>query len=102
VLDALPWTAVGELLRRQHRLLAQINVYSDGIGGPIGNHALTELRALALLTALHTAAIRSIRVTGTGMGAADELANDDTPEGRERNRRVEVVFGLAASGGGGQ
>ena len=87
-------TGVLEVLRRRSRLDAQINVFTDAIGGEIANHGLTEQRLLALLTALRENRIRPARLSGTGMGAADEIADDATPESRERNRRVEVVFSL--------
>ncbi len=96
-LQVLPWSAVTDLLRRRHRLMARVNVYSDSIGGPIANHGLSELRALSLLTALHVASIRAGRVSSAGLGATAALAGNDTPEGREQNRRVEVVVGLPGS-----
>jgi outer membrane protein OmpA-like peptidoglycan-associated protein len=92
--QVLPWAAVSDLLRRRYRLAAQINVYTDSIGGQEANRGFTQQRALALLAALHAASVRAARVTGDGQGSSDELAGDDTPEGREQNRRVEVVFGL--------
>ena len=90
---ALPWSAVIALLRRQSRLQAQIFVYSDSIGGASVNQSFSEQRALALLAPLHAASIRPERVSAQGLGAAAELDVNDTPEGREQNRRVEVVFG---------
>src|SRR5579863_6232524 len=91
-LQQLPMSAVVELLRRRYRLVGQINVYTDGIGGQIANHGLTEQRALALLSALHTTPIRATRIAAAGMGAEAEIGSDETPEGREQNRRVELVF----------
>ncbi len=96
--QALPWAAVSELLRRRYRLAAQINVYTDSIGGQDANRGFTQQRALALLASLHAASVRAARVTGGGQGSSDELAGDDTPEGRDQNRRVEVVFGLPQPG----
>jgi outer membrane protein OmpA-like peptidoglycan-associated protein len=96
-IDSPPLAAVTELMRKRHRLLAQINVYTDSIGGPIANHGLSEQRALALLTAMHAASIRPARISGAGLGASSELVPNDTPEGREQNRRVEVVFALTRS-----
>jgi outer membrane protein OmpA-like peptidoglycan-associated protein len=93
-LQQLPLSAVIELMRRRYRLVSQINVYSDGIGGQIANHGLTEQRALALLTALHTTRIRPTRMTAAGLGAEAEIGSDETPEGREQNRRIELVFAL--------
>jgi outer membrane protein OmpA-like peptidoglycan-associated protein len=96
--QALPWAAVSDLLRRRYRLAAQINVYTDSIGGQDANRDFTRQRALALLASLHAASVRAARVTGGGQGSSDELAGDDTPEGRDQNRRVEVVFGLPQPG----
>ncbi|HEV7985745.1 MAG TPA: OmpA family protein [Steroidobacteraceae bacterium] len=93
-LEELPLSAAVELLRKRYRLVGQINVYTDGIGGQIANHGLTEQRALALLAALHTTRIRPTRVAGAGLGAEAEIGPDETPEGRELNRRVELVFAL--------
>jgi outer membrane protein OmpA-like peptidoglycan-associated protein len=96
--QALPWVAVCDVLRKRYRLAAQINVYTDSIGGQDANRGFTEQRALALIASLHAASVRPARVTGAGQGASAELAGDDTPEGRDQNRRVEVVFGLPQPG----
>jgi outer membrane protein OmpA-like peptidoglycan-associated protein len=95
---ALPWSAVSAVLRRRYRLAAQINVYTDSIGGQEANRDFTQQRALSLLASLHAASVRAARVAGGGQGSSAELAGDDTPEGREQNRRVEVVFGLPEPG----
>lgn len=95
---ALPWAAVADVLHRRHRLAAQINVYTDGIGGQEANRGFTQQRALALVASLHAASVRAARVAGGGQGSSAELAGDDTPEGRDQNRRVEVVFGLPEPG----
>jgi outer membrane protein OmpA-like peptidoglycan-associated protein len=96
--QSLPWVAVAELLRRHARLAAQINVYTDSIGGQDANRAFTQQRAQTLLGTLRFASIRGARLGGGGQGSSAELAGDDTPEGRDQNRRVEVVFGLPALG----
>jgi outer membrane protein OmpA-like peptidoglycan-associated protein len=90
---ALPWSAVIALLHKRRRLEAQIYVYTDSIGGSSLNQSFSQQRALALMAAMHAAAIRPERVSAAGLGASAELAINDTPEGREQNRRVEVVFG---------
>jgi len=90
-----PWMLVTELLHKRHRLVAQINVYTDSIGGQAANHGFSEQRALSLVAALHAASIRPDRVAARGLGASAELAGNESPEGREQNRRVEVVLGFA-------
>lgn len=93
---ALPWSAVMALLRKQRHLEAQIFVYTDSLGGASLNQSFSEQRALALLAPLHAASIRRERVSAQGLGGVAELDVNDTPEGREQNRRVEVVFGPAS------
>jgi len=96
--QALPWAAVSGVLHRRYRLAAQINVYTDSIGGQEANRGFTQQRALSLLASLHAASVRAARVAAGGQGSSAELAGDDTPEGRDQNRRVEVVFGLPEPG----
>lgn len=91
--QGLPWSTVVALLHKRRRLQAQIYVYTDSIGGSSWNETFSQQRALALLAALHAAAIAPERVSAAGLGASAELDINDTPEGREQNRRVEVVFG---------
>jgi len=93
----LPWSAVTQLLRRRRRLTAQINVYSDSIGGQDENQALSAKRAQSLVAALLAAGISAPRLTPQGVGAANALDTNDTPEGRDQNRRVEVVFALSGA-----
>jgi outer membrane protein OmpA-like peptidoglycan-associated protein len=93
IVSALPWSAVAQLLRKRHHIVAQINVYSDRIGLASANQGLTEQRSLVLLALLHAAGIRPERVAAAGLGASAPLAGDGTPEGREQNRRIEVVIG---------
>lgn len=93
----LPWSAVTQLLRKRRHLAAQINVYSDSLGGREENQKLSEQRAQSLVAALRAAGISAPRLTPQGRGPAAALGSNDTPEGRDQNRRVEVVFALPGS-----
>jgi outer membrane protein OmpA-like peptidoglycan-associated protein len=102
--DTLPWSAVVALLRRHPRLTAEVDVYTDSLGGQSSNRTLSQQRAQALVATLRAAAIDVSRLSGNGYGASAELAINETPEGREQNRRVDVIFALGvraavASGG---
>lgn len=85
------------LLRRRHRLMARIEVYTDNIGGVQLNQQLSARRAGTLASALLTAGISMHRVQAYGLGAAQALAANDTAEGRMENRRVEFVFARLGS-----
>ena len=44
----------------------------------------------------------STRIKAQGLGAAEPIAPNDTPEERSRNRRVEIVLFAAPERGAGQ
>jgi outer membrane protein OmpA-like peptidoglycan-associated protein len=52
---------------------------------------LSEQRALAVRNALLARNVAPERVTTIGFGEARPIASNDTPAGRQQNRRVEVV-----------
>ena len=89
---ALALTAAVQLLKRRPRLSAQIDVYTDDIGGAALNRSVSEQRAQAVAAALHAAGVAVGRLRPRGGGLQDALASNDTPEGRMENRRVEIVF----------
>lgn len=69
--------------------------YTDSSGADDYNLRLSEQRAAAVKSYLITKGISSSRFTTSGMGEADPIATNDTPEGRTANRRVE--FGITAN-----
>jgi len=52
---------------------------------------LSEDRAKAVREFLESQGIASNRLTSTGKGPADPVASNDTPDGRSKNRRVEII-----------
>jgi outer membrane protein OmpA-like peptidoglycan-associated protein len=84
-----------QLLQQRRRLVAQIVVYTDDIGGADANLSLSAQRAAAILKALQSARISAARLVGVGAGEAANLAGNDSPEERTQNRRVEISFGLS-------
>lgn len=79
-------------LRRRQRLHAQVSVYTDSIGGASFNETVSTERATALGEALRAAGAPSGRLQVRGAGATAALTDNDTPAGRIRNRRVEMVL----------
>jgi outer membrane protein OmpA-like peptidoglycan-associated protein len=86
---------VAQLLQKRRRLVAQIAVYTDDIGGAEANLSFSAQRAAALVTALRGMRISADRLSGVGEGEAGNLAANDSAEGRTQNRRVEVSFALS-------
>ena len=62
--------------------------FSDAQGAPARNLALSRERAQAVATALRKRGVTA--PNAVGFGAAAPVACDDTPQGQEKNRRVEV------------
>lgn len=62
--------------------------FSDGQGDPCANLMISVQRAQSVARDLGTYGLKAAAVQG--YGAAAPVATNDTPSGRERNRRVEV------------
>jgi type VI secretion system protein ImpK len=61
------------------------------------NWELSRARAESVAKVLNTR-VETGRITPEGRGEADPIASNDTPEGRARNRRVEVTLFVPAGG----
>jgi len=72
---------------------AQVGItgYTDSSGPAAYNLKLSERRAQAVADYLIAAGIDADRFTVAGMGEENPVADNSTHEGREKNRRVEVV-----------
>jgi len=69
----------------------QVEGYTDNTGSEATNLKLSDDRAKAVREFLESQGIASNRLTSTGKGPADPVAPNETPEGRSKNRRVEIV-----------
>lgn len=78
---------------------AQTNIsvfgYTDNSGKEDYNLSLSTKRAEMVKSYLVAKGIDANRFNITGMGIADPIATNDTPEGKSQNRRVE--FGIVAN-----
>jgi len=70
----------------------EIEGHTDGIGADSYNRRLSERRAESVKRYLvQHFPIQSDRLVVRGYGKSKPIASNDTPEGRDKNRRVEVV-----------
>ncbi len=69
-----------------------IQGHTDGRGNPNANQLLSQRRADSVRDALIAAGVAANRMTSTGMGANQPVADNATEEGRARNRRVDVIL----------
>ena len=74
------------------RVKITIKGYTDSRGNPRYNVRLSRLRADMVKHYLVAHGIAPSRITTFALGAAEPIAPNDSPEGREQNRRVELSF----------
>ena len=66
--------------------------YTDSTGSAEYNLKLSQERATSVKNYLVIKGLASTRFSTSGMGIADPIATNDTPEGRSQNRRVEFAI----------
>jgi len=64
---------------------------TDSVGTELFNQELSEQRAAGVRTYLTQQGIPESSTTATGFGKTRPIASNDTSEGRQQNRRVELV-----------
>ena len=69
-----------------------IEGYTDDVGSENFNLGLSERRAASVRDALLAAGVSPLRISTIGYGEARPIASNSTPEGRQLNRRVEIVI----------
>lgn len=96
---------VAGVLMRYPRTTVEITGHTDNVGTEAFNQDLSERRAASVSAALARYGVSPGRMLARGAGELRPLADNSTPEGRARNRRVDVLVRpdqSFASGGGGE
>jgi OOP family OmpA-OmpF porin len=73
-------------------MLMEIGGHTDSQGSEGGNKALSQARAEAVLLALQGRRVDISGMSAVGYGEATPIADNETEEGREANRRIEFVL----------
>src|SRR5437762_776922 len=79
-------------------LSLQIEGHTDSVGGDEFNQQLSERRADSVRDFLAEQGVAPSSITAHGFGKTQPVASNDTAEGRQRNRRVELVVNGDAIG----
>ena len=76
-------------------LTVQVNGHTDNVGNSVSNLDLSKKRAEAVkawLTANASSTFPADRLRARGYGDTQPTADNTTPNGRAKNRRVEVLL----------
>jgi OOP family OmpA-OmpF porin len=79
-----------EYLQRQTDIRIEIAGHTDNIGTDAHNLKLSQERANTIRNYLIGKGIKATRLTAKGYGATEPVAENNTEEGRQLNRRTEV------------
>jgi outer membrane protein OmpA-like peptidoglycan-associated protein len=80
------------MMKRHPDLFLRIEGHTDNSGDPDDNMRLSAQRALAIQAKLMEAKVEKKRLDAVGVGGLQPLASNATAEGREKNRRIELVM----------
>lgn len=84
---------IGDILRQYGRFDIRVEGHTDNIGDDAYNLDLSKKRAHAVARFFSTKmGVDGKRLSWIGYGKGRPTADNNTPEGRRRNRRVEVVI----------
>lgn len=78
----------------------QVEGHTDSIGSDEYNQQLSEHRAGSVRDYLVQQGISAQAIEAHGFGKTEPIASNDTPEGRQQNRRVELILSGDAIGTG--
>jgi OOP family OmpA-OmpF porin len=79
-----------DFLKRNTNYSAKIIGYSDNIGNPTYNKELSKKRALSVVYTLEAKGVKTRQLSVEGRGEANPIADNSTPKGRAKNRRIEI------------
>ena len=75
----------------------QIGGHTDNVGSDSYNMQLSERRAQAVADYLAGRGVDRARLSTVAYGETRPVATNDTPDGRQQNRRVEIVLSPTAA-----
>lgn len=81
---------VAESLANEPDVAIIIMGHTDSVGSDSYNERLSQQRAESVVNYLGTRSIKNSRMEAIGYGESKPVADNNTDEGRERNRRVEL------------
>ena len=84
--------SVALVLKEYDKTIIDVAGHTDSVGSDQTNQALSERRAGTVGTYLRTKGVNDQRIATVGFGKTHPVASNDTPDGRQQNRRVELTL----------
>ena len=83
---------IADQLRINEETRVSVEGHTDSVGSDELNQTLSEKRAAAVRDYLVSRGVPAARITTRALGETAPVATNDTPAGRQQNRRVELVI----------
>jgi OmpA-OmpF porin, OOP family len=80
-----------QMMKSNQDLKIGVEGHTDNVGTPASNKTLSEARAKSVVSAIVAQGISSERLNPVGYGQDKPIGDNNTEEGRAKNRRVELV-----------
>ena len=84
--------SVGKVVNEFEQTVIEVAGHTDSTGSEQYNQQLSQRRADAVAAYLKTRSVRSDRIITVGAGESHPVGSNETPDGRQRNRRVELTL----------
>jgi len=81
---------IAQILVKYPQTTIVVEGHTDSVGSDTYNQQLSERRAWSVQRLLVQRGVSEARITPIGYGETRPVASNDTPEGRQMNRRVEI------------
>lgn len=83
---------VATVLKEYEKTVIEVAGHTDSTGSDRYNQTLSERRAGTVAQYITTKGVQPTRLITVGAGESYPVATNDTPEGRQQNRRVELTI----------
>jgi outer membrane protein OmpA-like peptidoglycan-associated protein len=84
--------SVALVLKEYDKTIIDVAGHTDSVGSDQTNQALSERRAGTVGQYLRGKGVADNRIATVGFGKTHPIATNDTPDGRQQNRRVELTL----------
>lgn len=84
--------SVADVLKEYKSTMIEVAGHTDNTGSDSYNQLLSESRARSVTDKLMQLGVQPVRIETIGYGETRPIASNDTPAGRQQNRRVELTL----------